>query len=167
MIPEHTGPSALRTTESPLDMPSARRLVTLMGRALRFRCPHCGKGWVLTRGGSVKDHCMSCGLRFQRSEDDYFSGAMFFGMLLGEGVFALGCLLVLIVSWPNVPWTALTYGAPLGMLLLLPILLPFSKVVWLAVDVLIRPVMPEELLVDRSVGRSASRHDEPVAGSDR
>ncbi|MEP6618133.1 MAG: DUF983 domain-containing protein [bacterium] len=125
-------------------LPSTGRALTLAGRALRFRCPHCGKGHVLNRTGSVKHECPSCGLRFARSDDDYFSGAMFVGLMIGEGLFALSLLVVLVASWPNVPWDALTYGAPLGMLLLLPVILPFSKVVWLAVDLLLRPAVPEE-----------------------
>jgi uncharacterized protein (DUF983 family) len=145
MSTEHQPHRAPPTTETPLEMPSVGRFFSLMTRALRFRCPHCGKGYVLTRSGSVRIQCSVCGLRFQRSSDDYFSGAMFFGMMIGEGLFALTLLIVLVASWPDVPWTALTYGTPIGMLLLLPILLPFSKVVWLAVDVLIRPVMPDEL----------------------
>ena len=70
---------------------------------------------------------------------------MFLGLMIGEGTFALSLLIVLVTTWPDVPWDGLTYGAPLGMLLLLPIILPFSKVVWLAVDVLLRPVTPHEL----------------------
>jgi len=131
-------------TESPMALPSVSRMLTLASRAIRFRCPNCGNGYVLNRTGSVKHECSGCGLRFQRSDDDYFSGAMFFGLMIGEGTFALALLVVLVASWPNVPWDVLTYGAPLGMLLLLPIILPFSRVVWLAVDLLLRPAMPEE-----------------------
>ncbi len=139
-------PSAERSrhSESPLQMPNTRQALRGAGRALRLRCPHCGKGWVLTRFGRVRPRCTECGFRFERTDESYFSGAMFFGLMMGEGVFALSLLVIVLASWPNVPWDALTVGAPAGMLLLLPLLLPFSKVVWLSVDVLVRPVQPYE-----------------------
>jgi uncharacterized protein (DUF983 family) len=137
-------PERARHSESPLQLPNSRQALRALGRALTFRCPHCGGGWVLSRLGRVRERCSACGFRFERTDESYFSGAMFFGLLMGEGLFAVSLLIIVIASWPNVPWDALTVGAPLGMLLLLPILLPFSKVVWLAIDVLVRPVQPQE-----------------------
>jgi len=125
-------------------MPNARQALRAVARAFSLRCPNCGDGWVLTKLGRVRPRCTVCGFRFERTEENYFSGAMFFGLLMGEGIFALSLFFVVLLSWPNVPWDALTFGAPAGMLLLLPILLPFSKVVWLSIDVLVRPVQPQE-----------------------
>lgn len=136
---------ARRSTDSNLDLPTAGRALAIAGRVLRLRCPHCGGGPVLTRRAGVRDRCVSCGLRFQRSDDNYFSGAMFFGLLIGEAVFALSLLATIVVSWPDVPWDAITYVAPVGMVAVMLLLIPFSKVVWLGVDLLVRPVAPAEL----------------------
>jgi hypothetical protein len=43
-----------------------------------------------------------------------------------------------------VPWTALTFGAPIVMLLFMVLLYPISKVAWLTADVMLRPVVAEE-----------------------
>jgi uncharacterized protein (DUF983 family) len=137
-------PNRSRHSESPLQMPNPSQALRALGRAFRLRCPNCGGGWVLSRLGRVRVRCSGCGFRFERTDESYFSGAMFFGLLMGEGLFALSLLIIVMASWPNVPWDALTFGAPAGMLLILPVLLPFSKVVWLAIDVLVRPVQPEE-----------------------
>jgi len=51
-----------------------------------------------------------------------------------------------MLSWPTVPWTALTYLTPALMLVFMVLLYPISKVVWLTADVMLRPVTPEELL---------------------
>lgn len=137
---------ALRTTESPLELPTLGRACVLLGRVLRLRCPHCGRGAVLTRRASVHRRCAACGLRFERSDDGYFSGAMYFGLMMGETVFGLALLVTMLASWPDVPWDALTYIAPIGMIVVMLLLIPFSKVVWLAVDILVRPVTAAELL---------------------
>lgn len=138
--------AALRTTESPLELPTVGRAFVLLGRVLRLRCPHCGRGAVLTRRAGVRHRCAVCGLRFERSDDGYFSGAMYFGLMMGETLFCIALLVTMLVSWPDVPWDALTYIAPLGMIVVMLLLIPVSKVVWLAVDILVRPVTGAELL---------------------
>ena len=70
---------------------------------------------------------------------------MFVNFMLGAGTFVVSFLAILVVYWPSVPWDALTYGAPAALLVGMVLLYPISKVVWLTVDVLVRPVMPEEL----------------------
>lgn len=100
---------------------------------------------MLTRRATVRDRCDGCGLRFRRSDDNYFSGAMFFGLLIGETIFALTLLATIVASWPDVPWDAITYIAPVGMIAVMILLIPVSKVVWLGVDLLVRPVTPAEL----------------------
>jgi len=134
-----------RSTDSRLDLPTGRRVLAIASRVLRLRCPHCGGGHVLTRRVAVRDRCLGCGLQFRRSDDNYFSGAMFFGLLIGETIFALSLLGTIVVSWPDVPWDAITYIAPIGMIVVMLLLIPVSKVVWLGVDLLVRPATPAEL----------------------
>ena len=70
---------------------------------------------------------------------------MFFGLLIGETLFAIALGATIIITWPSIPWDAITYGAPIGMIAVMLVLLPVSKVVWLGVDVLVRPVTASEL----------------------
>jgi uncharacterized protein (DUF983 family) len=126
-------------------MPTAGRAFALLLRGLRLRCPHCGHGWVLRRWFSVRDRCSACGFRYERSDENYFQGAMFVNFMLGGFTFAASLLAVLVLSWPDVPWNALTFGAPVVMVVFMIMLYPISKVLWLTVDVMLRPVTPEEL----------------------
>lgn len=125
-------------------MPSAGRVLRIALRALRLRCPNCGRGPILASFNAVHDHCSACGFRYARSDDDYFSGAMFFGMLIGETLAVVGLVGVVIASWPNVPWNFLQFGGPLILFAVMILLFPFSRVAWLAVDVLVRPVEESE-----------------------
>jgi uncharacterized protein (DUF983 family) len=137
---------ARHETDTPLDMPSMSRALRLLGRTILLRCPQCGRGAVLTRAGRVRERCSDCNLRFERGPRNYFSGAMFFGVLLGELAFAVTFFIFLVATWPDVPWRLIQFAFPIGTALLVPLLIPFSKVVWLAFDVLVRPVQPRELL---------------------
>jgi uncharacterized protein (DUF983 family) len=145
-------PSDARTTESPLELPTFGRAFAIARRVLRLRCPHCGAGAVLASWAAVRDRCSGCGLRFKRSDDNYFSGAMYFGLIMGETIFVVSLLVTMVITWPDVPWDALSYIAPIGMLLLMVLLIPFAKVVWLGVDILMRPVTAAELGAPRRPG---------------
>ncbi|CAN5832134.1 hypothetical protein BH11GEM1_BH11GEM1_34270 [soil metagenome] len=135
-----------RTTESALDMPSMGRALLLASRAARLRCPHCGKGRVLKGFNAVHGHCSVCNFRFCRSDDDYFSGAMFFGMMIGETLAVLAIGAAIWATYPDVPWSFLQYAIPVVLLGVMIVLFPVSRVVWLAIDVMLRPVERSELM---------------------
>ena len=139
-------PKGDRTTESALEMPSASRALLLASRAARLRCPNCGKGHVLKGFNEVQERCASCDFRFARSDDDYFSGAMFFGLMIGETMAVLVIGAFIWITYPNVPWTFMQFAIPVILLGVMIVLFPVSRVVWLAIDVLLRPVEPSELL---------------------
>lgn len=143
-------PGATGSTETPLDLPTVGRMFTLLGRALRLRCPHCGRGPVLRGWGprswaSARERCSGCNFRFMRSDDRYFTGAMFCNLLLAELVFASGFLAGVLLTWPDVPWDALTYGGAATMVILPVVSYPVAMVLWLTMDVLVRPVTHAEL----------------------
>ena len=135
-----------RTTDSPLQLPSTADGLRVLGRVLRLRCPHCGGGPVMRWSGTVIPRCRSCNFRFERSDESYFSGAMFFGLLMGEFLFGIVLLVVIVSMWPDVPWDTMTWAVPVGILSTMVFLIPISRVVWLGVDVLVRPVQPDELI---------------------
>jgi uncharacterized protein (DUF983 family) len=126
-------------------MPTAAQLARAMRRSFTLRCPHCGQGKVFQSLGVLRKRCEVCGLRFERTVDTYFGGAVFFGLFCGELVVALTLLITILLTWPEVPWDGILYGVTIGSILALPISLPFAKVVWLNVDTLVRPIQPEEL----------------------
>jgi uncharacterized protein (DUF983 family) len=139
-------PIRKRTTDSALQMPSPGNAMRLFSRVARLRCPNCGEGNVMKWTGAVHRRCGGCNFRFERSDENYFSGAMFFGLLMGEFVFAVVMLIIVVSMWPNVPWDTMTWAIPLGILLVMVFLVPVSRIVWLAVDIFVRPVQPEELI---------------------
>jgi hypothetical protein len=70
---------------------------------------------------------------------------MMFNIGLAEGVFVVALVATLLVTWPRVPWSLLQYGAPTAMVLAPILLYPFSKLVWLAFDLMLRPLVPNDL----------------------
>jgi uncharacterized protein (DUF983 family) len=139
-----TSPGA-RGTESALAIPTIRGALAIAARTAILRCPHCGEGWVFSGFNTVRERCTGCGFRFCRSDDNYFSGAMFFGMMIGETLAVLGIFGAIWATYPNVPWAVLQYGGPLILLAVMIAMFPLSRAVWLGVDVMLRPIQPGEL----------------------
>ena len=143
-----------------LELATPRQTARLFGRAFALRCPNCGRGPVLRHWLKLRVRCGTCGLRMERGEHDYFVGSIFILFTLA-GILVLGTLVVtLVASWPAVPWDVLQYGLPVMVALSMPALYPFSKLVWLAFDLMLRPVTPEELEWHRTAGAEfSSRRD--------
>ena len=129
---------APRPAEQPEEL-DARRLLRLSLRALRNRCPNCGRGRVLASYFRLRHHCADCGLRFERGEGDYWIGAYVLNLVGSELVFATMLLVFLVVSWPDVPWDDVEYLCAAGVVLAPVLLYPVSKLLWLAADLAFRP----------------------------
>src|ERR1044071_10291637 len=97
-----------------LTWPGFRRVFTVLGRAARLRCPHCGRGPVMKHWFKMRERCGNCGLPIERGERDYFIGSMMFNLAVAELVFAVMFVAILIGMWPNVPWDTLQWAGPLG-----------------------------------------------------
>jgi uncharacterized protein (DUF983 family) len=128
-----------------MSWPGGRRVLQVIGRAVRLRCPHCGRGPVLAHWFKARERCGNCGLAIERGERDYFIGSMMFNLVVSELLFAVVFVTTLVAKWPNVPWDTLQWAAPLGMGAAPFVLFPFSKLLWLGFDILLRPVTPDEL----------------------
>lgn len=116
----------------------------LLGRAIRRRCPNCGGKPIFDSWLRMKDTCPSCGLILNRKESGYSLGGFWLNLLFAEGVTALIFVTTLVKTWPDPPWTLLQYGLP-GLALLTPVLFfPFSKTLFLAIDLAVRPAAREE-----------------------
>jgi uncharacterized protein (DUF983 family) len=121
------------------------RCFVLLGRALRLRCPNCGGGAIFASWFRMRERCPRCGLRLERGEQGYVVGAYMFNILAAELIFAGIFLGIAWATWPSPPWTALQYGGGIFMVLAPLICYPFSKTIFLAFDLLFRPVRPEDL----------------------
>ena len=154
----------MNTQYAGLELPTVGRTLRLLGRALRLRCPNCGKGPVLKHWFKLHVRCGTCGMRLERGEHDYFMGSLLLNFSL-TGLFLLvGIATLIATTAPTVPWDTLEWAGPLAMLLLPAFLFPFSKLLWLAADIAMRPVSPEELEWHRSAESTFSTTGKDARG---
>lgn len=143
------------TSRGEIVVPRLRDVLKEFTRAILLRCPNCGGKHVLKNWFTLLNRCDQCGIRLERGEsDDYYLGGMFFNIALAEVLFAIVLLVVMVWMWPNVPWDDLEYSLLAAMLLAPIVLYPVSRLMWLALDLLLRPPDAAEML-----WHSASRDD--------
>lgn len=124
---------------------SPGRAIRLFRRAFVLRCPNCGDDRLPSSWMKLKARCGRCGLRTDRGEEDFFLGGMMWNIVLAEGALLLVSLVFGLLTWPDVPWNLLRWGGTVLMVIVPFLFYPLSLSVWLASDILIRPVTAEEL----------------------
>ncbi len=108
-------------------------------RALRMRCPLCGHKPITHSFGEIVEQCPGCGYAFEQGESGYYVGALIMNMAVCLISFAATFGLLLMITWPDVPWTAVSYIC-IAMMVIVPIwFYPRSKTVWIWADLKINP----------------------------
>lgn len=123
-------------------------------RALRLRCPHCGGGPIFTSWSRLLPVCPVCGLGLERGESGYWLGAYFFNLMAVETVFIVWVVGFLAATWPAPPWGAFQATTAVLMVAVPILFFPFSKTLFLAFDLMVRP--PTD--ADFEAPREQSRH---------
>lgn len=126
-------------------MLTSRVIYAMLWRAMTLRCPHCGSRRILANWFHLKEFCPRCKLHLHREEGDYYLGGYMVALFIMEGLFVVGFLAVLVITWPTPPWDAIEYGGAVVMLAGVLAAYPFSKTLWLAIDLIFRPVSSTEL----------------------
>lgn len=126
------------------------RIGRLLGRAFRLRCPSCGEGALFSGWIKLRTSCDNCGLHFERGEHDHFLGAYLLNFIIAELLVVIALVGVMLLTWPDVPWAALKWGLVI-MVIPAPVLTyPFSRAVWLALDLQFQPSRPGDYGAERA-----------------
>jgi uncharacterized protein (DUF983 family) len=96
--------------------PSRTKWITALGRGLRKRCPHCGKGHLFS-GWKEIDRCSVCGLVYTRNPGDTWAFTIFGDRL------PIGAMIVVIY------FGAMRLGPVLGLALMVA---SIALLVWTA-----------------------------------
>jgi uncharacterized protein (DUF983 family) len=113
---------------------AAQRLGRAIVRAVRLRCPRCGRTPLYAGIFTMRESCAACGFRYER-EQGYFVGAIYVNYVVTAAI-AVGTVLAL-------DWTVgLTLTQQLAVGVALALLVPvvffrYARSLWLGLDFLI------------------------------
>lgn len=120
------------------------RVLTLIGRAVARRCPYCGGGKIFANYFTLRELCPTCEVRFER-EEGYFLGGYALNLVASE-ILALSLAVWLLFGTPLRTWSLLQQEAlAVALAVAFPLALyPYSRTVWIAVDLLLHPPREDE-----------------------
>lgn len=102
---------------------------------LKQHCPHCLQGKVFASTWKMNETCPVCHIKFER-EDGYFMMSVFVGYIIGAIVALLICLILYLINAPFAWYFIFTIGA---ILLLLPLIFRYARLIWLHIDEVLDP----------------------------
>lgn len=113
----------------------------MVGRALQLRCPNCGTHWLLVHWLKPRPACAECGQSLERLEEGggHYLGSLVLNFAVAESLLALVVLVTILTTWPSPPWSLLVYGGAALAVIAPFAFYPFSKLLWLAIDLFIHP----------------------------
>ena len=92
----------------------------------------------------MDENCDGCGLHFER-EPGYWVGAMIINTIVIFSTFLLSFGGLVLLTWPEVPWTTVLSATLLINLVVPTVFYPLSKTVWLALELSWHPLEPAEI----------------------
>lgn len=126
----------------PAAQPSPARM---LWRGMRRKCPRCGSGRVFETWFRMVEQCPVCRLRFER-ESDFFLGAYVVNLAVTEGLLIVALLVYVLraVSDPTTSSGPVIVAAGFFAVAGPVAFFPFSRTIWAAIDLAMRPVPPDE-----------------------
>ena len=118
----------------------------MLARGMGKRCPLCGSGRLFTGWFRMKERCPRCGYRFER-EEGFFLGAYVINLGIAQGLVILLAVVPLIVSLAADPDTSIApfvVGGVVGAVVAPVVFYPWSKTIWTAFDLILRPPSSRE-----------------------
>jgi uncharacterized protein (DUF983 family) len=119
------------------------RFLRYVLRALVLRCPSCGGGPLFKHWLKIQPACLRWGLRLEREEGS-FSGSFSVNLVVTELVWLGAFAGILIATWPSPPWSLLQWGSVTLMVIFPLLFYPFSKTIWIAIDLGLHPLERHE-----------------------
>lgn len=111
----------------------------LIGRAFLLRCPRCGGRGILRGWFKLQHRCPTCRLALERGESDYWLGGYTINFVVAETAAVVLIVGLILATLPTVPWTVVTYTAMAAVVALPLLFFPFSRTLFLAIDLYVRP----------------------------
>ena len=119
-----------------------------LGRAMRKRCPRCGSKGMFTSYFTLRERCPSCGYRFEREAGAFTGGLM---MAWAFTIAFMLAPLLIYVFWRGITGNDELAFAPFAVVCVVAAVVvplvgyPYTASTWAAIDLMSRPLDPDEL----------------------
>ena len=129
------------------DEPGPLRPLTvprLLARGLTRRCPLCGMSGLFRRWFTIIERCPRCDFPLEQRIEGHWLGALGMNTIVSIGALFVTMVVGLVATYPDIatgPLIAITVAVAVVVPL---VFYPFSKTLWSAIDLAMRPLEPDD-----------------------
>jgi uncharacterized protein (DUF983 family) len=131
------------TDDEPDQRPPPLTAGRLLARALLLHCPVCGGGGLFRRWFTQADRCPTCGFRFHRVEGHWI-GSLGINTIVSFTALLLAVVVGFALTTPDPPVGVLIAVAMAVAGIVPMVFFPWSRMLWSAIDLLMRPLEPDD-----------------------
>ena len=130
---------------------AATSRITKMWRGLTKRCARCGERGLFHKWVTMVERCPRCGHRYERGQG-FWLGSIMINSAFTFGLFLVVLVCGMVATWPDTPWTALLVGTLLLNAIFPVAFHPFSRTIWVGLEMAFHPLEPGEEIEAASFG---------------
>jgi uncharacterized protein (DUF983 family) len=130
----------------------------LLARGITRHCPLCGGGDLFPGWFTMRERCPRCAFPLDRVEGHWI-GSLGINMIVSFTVLFVVVVLGFVVTYPDIPVAGLMVTVTLVALFVPLAFFPYSRTLWSAIDLAMRPVEPDDD-VDPAWLPPATHHEE-------
>jgi uncharacterized protein (DUF983 family) len=130
----------------------------LLTRGITKRCPLCGGGDLFTGWFTMRERCPRCDFPLDRVEGHWL-GSLGVNTIVSFGVLFATVVAGVVIFYPDIPVLGLMVAVVVVGLVVPLLFFPFSRTIWSAIDLAMRPVEPDDDVDPRWLP-PATRHEE-------
>ena len=117
---------------------------TMFLRGCMKHCAVCGSGRLFRRWFTMLERCPRCDLKFERIEG-HWTGDLGINTIVSFGVLMVVLFVGTFAFWPEPPFVAIIIASVIAAAIVPLVFFPYSKTLWLAFDLMMRPLEPGEV----------------------
>jgi uncharacterized protein (DUF983 family) len=125
--------------------PRALTVPVLLGRGMAKRCPLCGRGHVFRGWFTILERCPRCNFRLNERIEGHWLGAYGMNIIVSFAALFVVMIVGLIIAYPEFSSPGVLVGVCVIAAVVVPLVFyPFSKTLWGAIDLAMRPLEPDD-----------------------
>lgn len=124
--------------------PQPLTLPVLLRRGFTRRCPLCGGGGIFKGWFTIRDRCPRCNFALEERIEGHWLGALGMNTIVSFVVLFAVMAVGLIVTYPDIAVGPLIVIVVTVAVVVPLFFYPFSKTLWGAIDLAMRPLEPDD-----------------------
>jgi uncharacterized protein (DUF983 family) len=116
----------------------------LLARGLAGRCPLCGASGLFQRWFTLRERCPRCNFALEERVEGHWLGSLGMNTIVSFGALFVTLVVGVAIAYPDGALGTLLAVAVTVAVVVPLVFFPFSKTLWSAIDLAMRPLEPDD-----------------------